>query len=69
MSAISGYHGDKYEDIKVRIMFHIRALKEYSKLHNKTKERTCIKYVFIYAPLLVLLRKFKYTLNHGLETY
>jgi hypothetical protein len=59
LSGISGYHGD--EDIKVRIMFHMRASKEYLNLRNQTNECTCIKYVFIHAPLLVLLRKFKYT--------
>jgi hypothetical protein len=61
LSGTSGYHGDEYEDVKVRIMFHIRALKEYLNLRNKTSIRTCIKYVFIHVPLLVLLLKFKYT--------
>jgi len=61
LSGISGYHGNKYEDIKVRIMFHILDLKKYLNLRNKTKECTCIKHVFMHAPLLVLLRKFKYT--------
>ena len=36
LSGISGYHGDKHEDIKVRIMFHTRALNEYLNLRNKT---------------------------------
>ena len=58
---ISGYHGDKYEDTKVRITFYIRALKEYLNLRNKTNKCTRIKYVFIHVPLLLVLWKFKYT--------
>jgi len=42
-------------------MFHTRALKEYLNLRNKTNKYMCIKHAFIHVPLLVLLRKFKYT--------
>ena len=56
------------EGIKVRIMFHIRALNEYLSLRKKTNKGACIIYVSIHVPLLVLLRKFKYTQVHIYQT-